>query len=291
MKSFVKSTRFRVLIVFIAFLVGIMIYGVTKGGYSLSAASLINMITQPLKSVSNSIGMEFERISDKIFSPDKYYEENQQLKERINELNRKLAEYDDLKAEVEELRKFADMKEEYPELDMSMPAEVLGYITNDPFRSFTVDKGKADGIEPFSPVITSDGLVGMTVEVSEKSSTIRTILSPDLSVAAIASSTNADYGVIEGTVLTAADGHTKMTHLSTAHKLKEGDLIVTAGNTGMFPKDYPIGTVISTDFEINGLSACAEIEPCCDVTRLSTVFIITDFTGKKEGADEAQTAP
>ena len=59
----------------------------------------------------------------------------------------------------------------------------------------------------------------------------------------------------------------------------------------MFPKDYPIGTVISTDFEINGLSACAEIEPCCDVTRLSTVFIITDFTGKKEGADEAQTAP
>ncbi|HAE51963.1 MAG: rod shape-determining protein MreC [Ruminococcus sp.] len=291
MKSFVKSTRFRVLIVFIAFLVGIMIYGVTKGGYSLSAASLINMITQPLKSVSNSIGMEFERISDKIFSPDKYYEENQQLKERINELNRKLAEYDDLKAEVEELRKFADMKEEYPELDMSMPAEVLGYITNDPFRSFTVDKGKADGIEPFSPVITSDGLVGMTVEVSEKSSTIRTILSPDLSVAAIASSTNADYGVIEGTVLTAADGHTKMSHLSTAHKLKEGDLIVTAGNTGMFPKDYPIGTVISTDFEINGLSACAEIEPCCDVTRLSTVFIITDFTGKKEGADEAQTAP
>lgn len=291
MKSFVKSTRFRVLIVFIAFLVGIMIYGVTKGGYSLSAASLINMITQPLKSVSNSIGMEFERISDKIFSPDKYYEENQQLKERINELNRKLAEYDDLKAEVEELRKFADMKEEYPELDMSMPAEVLGYITNDPFRSFTVDKGRADGIEPFSPVITSDGLVGMTVEVSEKSSTIRTILSPDLSVAAIASSTNADYGVIEGTVLTAADGHTKMSHLSTAHKLKEGDLIVTAGNTGMFPKDYPIGTVISTDFEINGLSACAEIEPCCDVTRLSTVFIITDFTGKKEGADEAQTAP
>ena len=136
MKSFVKSTRFRVLIVFIAFLVGIMIYGVTKGGYSLSAASLINMITQPLKSVSNSIGMEFERISDKIFSPDKYYEENQQLKERINELNRKLAEYDDLKAEVEELRKFADMKEEYPELDMSMPAEVLGYITNDPFKSF-----------------------------------------------------------------------------------------------------------------------------------------------------------
>ena len=223
MKSFVKSTRFRVLIVFIAFLVGIMIYGVTKGGYSLSAASLINMITQPLKSVSNSIGMEFERISDKIFSPDKYYEENQQLKERINELNRKLAEYDDLKAEVEELRKFADMKEEYPELDMSMPAEVLGYITNDPFKSFTVDKGRADGIEPFSPVITSDGLVGMTVEVSEKSSTIRTILSPDLSVAAIASSTNADYGVIEGTVLTAADGHTKMSHLSTAHKLKEGD--------------------------------------------------------------------
>ena len=291
LKSFVKSTRFRILIAFVAFLVGIMIYAVTKGGYSLSAASLINLVTQPVKSVSNSIALEFERISDKIFSPDKYYIENQELKERINELNRKLAEYDDLKAEVEELRKFADMKKEYPELDMSMPAEVLGYVTNDPFKSFNIDKGSADGIEPYSPVITADGLVGMTVEVSERSSTVRTILSPDLSVAAVASSTNADYGIIEGTVLTAADGHTKMSHLSTAHKLREGDLIVTAGNTGMFPKDYPIGTVLSTDFEINGLSACAEIEPCCDITRLSTVFVITDFTGKKEGADENKTAP
>ena len=32
----------------------------------------------------------------------------------------------------------------------------------------------------------------------------------------------------------------------------------------------------------NGLAAYAEIEPCADITSLTSVFVITDFTGKRE---------
>ncbi len=286
MKKFFKSTVFKVLLFFLAFLVGMMIYAVTKGGYSVSAASFINTVTKPFRSVSNTIAMGFESTFDKLTKSEEYYNENEELRAKVNELNRRLADYDDLKAEVEELRKFAEIKEVYPDLDMSMPADVLGYITNDPFKSFTINRGSNDGIEPYCPVATTDGIIGITIEVSEDVSTVRTILSPDLSIAAVCSATNADYGIIEGTVLMSGKGNTKMSHLSTEHKLKEGDLIVTAGNSGMFPKGFPIGTVKSTDFEINGLSAYAEIEPCVDITRLSSVFVVTDFRGKKEVSDE-----
>jgi rod shape-determining protein MreC len=137
--------------------------------------------------------------------------------------------------------------------------------------------------------------VGIVIEVSQHSSTVRTLLSPDLSIAAICSSTNTDFGIIEGSVLSAENETTKLTHVENNHKIKEGDLIVTSGSSGLFPKDYAIGTVKEIGIEANGLSAYAEIEPCADISRLRSVFVITDFEGKdgeeKEDNDEAENTP
>lgn len=288
MRDFIKSAKFKILLAFIAFLTGIMIYSITRGGYSVGGESFINTITKPLRYVSNSLAVKVENTADKIYNAEEYYNENKYLKEQINDLKKQLADYDNLKAEVEQLRKFAVIKEEHPDDEFSVPAEVLGYTVNDPFRSFTIDRGSDDGIEPYCPVITADGLVGITIEVSAEVSVVRTILSPDLSVSAVGADSNAEYGVIEGTVLTAEDGNTKMTHLSVDNKLEEGDLILTAGNSGLFPKGYSIGTVKSKGFEKNGLSACAEIEPCCDIARLSDVVVITNFRGK-QGQEEETT--
>ena len=282
MREFLKSTRFKILLAFVAFLIGIMIYAVTKGGYAVSGASFINTATKPFRFVSNSVSMKIESIADKLHNADQYYEENQKLKAQIGELNKQLTEYDDLKEEVEELRKFVVIKEQHPDYIISQPASVLGYIANDPFKSFTIDKGSADGILVNCPVVTAEGLVGITVEVSEHVSTVRTILSPDLSVAAMASSSNADQGIIEGNVLSSESGQTKLIHVPKKNKLKRGDLMITTGTSGLFPKDYPIGTILDIGLDSNGLSVCADIQPCVDVTRLTSVIVITDFSGKKE---------
>jgi rod shape-determining protein MreC len=286
MRDFLKSTRFKVMVGFLAFLVGMMVYAVTRGGYSVSGASFINTVTKPFRAASNSISRKMEHTVDKLTNADKYIEENERLKKQIGELNAQLTEYDAIKAEVEELRKFVSIKEEHEDYMLSQPCKVLGYVTNDPFKSFTIDKGSADGIEPNCPVVTSEGLVGITVDVSKHVATVRTILSPDLSVAAVASSSNADQGIIEGNVLSSENGQTKLIHVPKKNKLKRGDLMITAGNSGLFPKDYPIGTILEIGFDSNGLSVCADIQPCVDVNRLTSVIVITDFSGKKEDEDE-----
>ena len=168
---------------------------------------------------------------------------------------------------------------------------MLGYTANDPFKSFTIDKGSENDIEPYLPVATAEGIIGITVEVSEHTSLVRTILSPDLSIAAVCAETNADYGIIEGAVLAAEKNCTKLTHLDLYNQLKVGSLMITSGTSGLFPRDYPIGTVQSVGLESSGLSACAEIEPCADISRLSSVVVITDFTGKKEAENEDKTEP
>lgn len=285
MRDFIKSTRFKILLAFLAFLIGIMIYAVTKGGYSISGASFIQTITKPFRSASNSIGMKFEGNLDKVTKADEYYEENKRLKVQIGELNKQLAEYDALKAEVEELRKFVSIKEEHEDYVLSVPCNVIGYTTNDPFKSFTIDKGKADGIMPNCPVATAEGLVGITVEVSENVTTVRTILSPDLSVAAVCSASLADTGIIEGDIIAAEEGCTKLSHVTTENNIKPGSMMITAGNSGLFPSDYPIGIVKEMEYDVSGLSMCSVIEPCADITRLTSVIVITDFTGKKEDSE------
>ncbi|MBQ3885022.1 MAG: rod shape-determining protein MreC [Ruminococcus sp.] len=282
MREFLKSTRFKILLAFLAFLVGIMIYAVTKGGYSVSGASFINTVTKPFRIVSNKISMTIEHKLDLFSNSDDYYEENKKLKEQIGQLNKQLTEYDALKTEVEELRKFVSIKEAHEDYELSVPCDVLGYVANDPFMSFTIDKGSDDGIKPNCPVVTAEGLIGITIEVSEHVSTVRTILSPDLSIASVCSSSNADYGIIEGSVLTAENGNTKLIHLRLDNKLKVGDLMITTGTSGLFPKDYSIGTIKSIDYDTSGLSMCAEVEPCIDIDRLTSVIVITDFSGKKE---------
>ena len=62
--------------------------------------------------------------------------------------------------------------------------------------------------------------------------------------------------------------------------------MITTGTSGLFPKNYSIGTVKSVGLDDNGLSGCAVIEPCIDITRLSSVIVITDFSGRKEVTDE-----
>ena len=89
-------------------------------------------------------------------------------------------------------------------------------------------------------------------------------------------------GIVEGSIASSQKGQTRLIHIDKNNKFKVGDLIITSGTSGLFPKDYSIGRIKSIDLDSNGLSDCAVIEPCADVTRLSSVYVITDFTGKRE---------
>lgn len=286
MRDFFKSTRFKILLAFIAFLVGIMVYSVTKGGYSISGESIINTVSKPFRSISNGISMKIEGSLDKLERAEEIYNENQSLKEEVRKLQEQLTEYDALKAECEELRMLTGIKKAHPDLTTSRFCKVMGYVTNDPFKSFTINVGSADGIEPYCPVATAEGIVGITIEVSEHVTTVRTILSPDLSIAVKSKSCDDDSGIIEGSVKSASDDMTNLIHLRTDNTLKKNDLLITDGSSGLFPKGYSVGKVKSVDMDSNGLSARAEVEPCADITSLDSVFVITDFTGKRGNADE-----
>ncbi|MDE5648884.1 MAG: rod shape-determining protein MreC, partial [Oscillospiraceae bacterium] len=197
MNQFFKSFKFKVIVCITAFFLGIALYSVTKDGKTSEGSQLIGTVLNPVKRFSNVISDKVSLVIDLFVNSEEYVEENRKLKEQIADLNNRLIDYEDIKSENEDLRKFIGIKEENEDFVLSPPCTVISRMANDPYGTFVIDRGSNDGIKLYDPVVTSEGLVGIITEVAKSYATVRTILSPDLSVGGLCVESR-DTGIIEG---------------------------------------------------------------------------------------------
>lgn len=281
MGGFFRSKKFRVILCIVALLIGMMLYAVTQDGYTLPTTGFIGRVLEPVRSFSNSISTKVEDTIHVFTRNQEYQTENAELRQRVAELEHDLADYHRTQQELEELEAFMGVKIDHEDFQLSDPCTIIGYVENDPFHSFYIDKGSEDGLSVYDPVVTADGLVGIISEISESYATVETLCSPNLSVGGEVSGTT-ESGIVEGDVSLAGDYQCHMTFLDKDTKLKKGDLVITSNSVGIFPSGYPIGAVQSIQPMESGLSYCAVIEPTVDFENLTTVMVITDFAGKEQ---------
>lgn len=276
MKEFFHTVKFKIIVALTAVLIGAMIYSVTTGGYSSGSNYLFEVIFEPVRNLSSKISDKVSTSLDMVINAEKYYNENQQLKAQLNSLYNDIIDYDKITQENKELRVMLELKEEYDNYKFSPPCTVIARTTNDPYSSFTIDKGAFDGIEPGDPVVTETGIVGVCFEVSPSTSKVRTLYSPKTAVGVYTVRTKAE-GIAEGGYDLAVKGRIRMSYISKESDIKEGDVIVTSGSAN-YPAGQLIGTVESVQMEQNGLSKFAVIIPAEDPGTLTSVFVITDYT-------------
>lgn len=289
MKDFFKSWRFKVLLVIMLLMLGFMLYAASRPELSTLTANFLSAITSPFQKLSSNISGAASGFFDKILNSDKIYNENQALKEEIRRLNEMLVDFDRYKAENEQYKDFLHVKEENPDFTFA-PATVIGRDPNDRFGSFTIDKGLLDGVELYDPVITADGLVGRVYQVGSISCKVMTILDPQINVGSFVSSTR-DTGVASGELTLSLEGRLKLLYLSRDTKASPGDLVVTSGTGGVFPRNLIIGNILQVLPETHGNSYYAVIEPKVDVSSVTEVFVITSFRGQGSGSDMTDTPP
>lgn len=213
--------------------------------------------------------------------------ENQELQEENRKLNDMLAEYYDLKKENEELYQFYDIKKENQDFHL-LPASVTGIDPNENFYGFILDKGKNDGVNTNDPVMLRGGLIGRVCEVNEKSCKVSGILSPSVQVGCVDKKTG-DTGIITGSASYCDEGFAVMKNISAQNHIQKGDLIVTSGYGGLYPRNVRIGTVkeIITD-EYTG-NPMAVIKPFEDLRKINSAAIVTAFNGKGEISENSQS--
>lgn len=281
MGGFFRSKKFRIILCIIALLIGVMLYAVTQDGYTLPTTGVIGRILNPIRSVSNSISTRVEDTLHVFTQSKEYQTENEELRQRVAELESQLVDYDKTQKELEELEGFMGVKEDHADYVLSDPCTIIGYVENDPFHAFYINKGSDDGLSVYDPVVTSEGLVGIISEISETYSTVETICSPNLSIGAEASGTT-ESGIVEGDVTLTSAYQCRMIYLDKETTLQKGDLVVTSNSIGIFPQGYLIGSVQSIEPMESGLSYCAILQPAVDFENLQNVIVITDFAGKEQ---------
>ena len=215
---------------------------------------------------------------DQFLRASEISQENEQLREENRKLIEQMVDYENYKHENESLKEQLGIQEENPQWE-TMTASVIGRDPSDQFYSFTIDKGTLDGVSYQDPVITADGLVGIVSEVGPVFAKVTTILDVRLNVACQDVRTQ-DVATISGDIEMAQQGKCKMSLIPRESGIVKGDIVQTAGTSGLYPQGIVVGRVSDVGFEPQGTMMYAVVEPANDIKSIKDVVIITSFKGQ-----------
>jgi rod shape-determining protein MreC len=194
-------------------------------------------------------------------------EENRELRKSLDLLAEQHVHTQELALENARLRNLLLLKEQSPTPLVS--AEIIGRDAVGWFKTLLINKGRRDGIQKNHAVITHRGIVGRCIEVADSTSKVLLITDINSSVDALVQRTRS-RGVIQGK----GSALCELTFISSADDVAAGDLVVTTGLGGVFPKGLAIGTVTKVEKTTLGLFHYVEVEPSITVNKLEEVSLI-----------------
>lgn len=277
MRFFLRSRKFKIMLAVTACVIVLAIATWMVGSSFSPQNTVVGGVTSSVQRVITSCGNWFSDFFTKFESNGKLMLENASLKSEVDRLTSELMDYEKAKQENEMYEKYYGIKEQHDDYVME-PAMLISRNADDPYGSFTINKGSLNGVALHDPVITDAGLVGYISEVNPSFSKVTTILDSNISCGGMGRRTR-DAGVISGELSLAEKGKTKMNNLLRSSGVATGDYIVTSGG-GVFPEGLVIGTVDSIHNESYNTALYAEITPAVDFSELRDMMVITYFSGQ-----------
>lgn len=216
-------------------------------------------------SVKNSLGF--------IFNFSEVKKEDEELRKRNSELESKAIDYDSLKAENERLRQMLNFKNQQLQYDC-IGCDIIGKSGGNFLDGFRINKGSKDGIANSMIVVTSDGLVGQVTSTADNWAIVQTLANENIAVGALVKSTRENNGIIKGYRGDQNSMLAKLYYLPLDSKIKNGDIILTSGIGGIYPKGIKIGHVISVEEDKGKIMKTAIVQPYVDFDKLEEVFVV-----------------
>lgn len=287
MKDVFHSNGFKALIITVFVLFGLMLTTAGAGG---SSGNVLGFFSTPMERISTLVTNNAAAAAQSATqSKEELAKENTRLKRQVDDLNRKLIHYYTYQQENVQLRKFLELKNKNEDFQ-PVSAEVIARDPSNLYNQFTVDQGSEAGIATYDPVVTESGVVGWVSSVSANYSRVTTIFSPDTKISAI-DKVNRESGVVSADAKLADQNLIKLGYLQANTKVKAGDIVVTNGIGGIYPRDLALGTVKSVKHDPYDVSLYAEVKPFVDVTDVRDVMVITSFQGQGQALEDSGMTP
>jgi rod shape-determining protein MreC len=208
--------------------------------------------------------------------------ENESLRRELQTLQVKLQEERAQAQRSDSLRQLLDLRQR-AELETTA-AEIIAAGASPEFRTMTIDKGSSDGLKPDMAVISPAGVVGRVILPSARAAKVQMLIDRNAAAGALIERTRAQ-GVIVG------QGDTlRMEYVPGTADVQEGDLVVTSGIDGIYPKGFAIGTV-ETVARGPGTYHQIAVRPAVDFSRLEEVLVVLTPSPAKAVEDPPDTTP
>ncbi len=197
--------------------------------------------------------------------------ENRALSEEIVYLRGEMRMARELERDNQMLRDLLGFVQRFPNKLVS--CEVIGRDSTGWWQTVRLDKGAFAGVAEGRAVITTDGLIGRTVSVSDRTADVLLLSDPSCKVS-VRLARSGTFGVVAG--LGAKPGEQPACRLDYVLKtadVQEGDEVVTSGLGGLFPKGLLVGRVTKVEMDESGLYQTAWIDSAADLGELEYGFV------------------
>lgn len=259
------------LLIFITVSVFCIVFFAARGRFvtPFSSPAVITLLA-PFQRAAAWAGAQVQGVVANVQDILTVHQQNQLLRSEVEQLRVQNVQANEYAAENIRLRELLGYTQSARQFDLVM-ARVIGREPTTWTRMIVIDRGTQHGVQKNMAVITARGLVGTVTDAGPISSKVQLILDPRSAAGALVQRSRV-AGVVKGTPDDAM--HPRMVNVPKSQDMAVGDIIVTSGFGGIYPKGIMVGTVSAVKNDSGGLLHYAVIEPATDFQRLEDVAVI-----------------
>jgi rod shape-determining protein MreC len=239
----------------------------------------VEYVISPFQNGINTVGTWFTSQTAALNDAKQLTVDNMELTQKIDEL---MAENNVLlqeKDELDRLRKLYDLDKSYSEYE-KVAAQIISKDPGNWYNSFTINRGRVDGIEVDHNVLAIGGLVGIVTDVGENTATVRSIIDDASNVSAMSAATST-HCIVTGNLLLMDEGKLNFIQMTDEDdNVQAGERIVTSDISDKFLKGILIGHISDIEYDHNNLTKTGTIIPAVDFEHLNEVLVITELKQK-----------
>jgi len=239
---------------------------------STPTAEALGFVTTPIQSTLARVNRTAVNVWATYLDWKNVRAENRRLREENQRLRVESLRVSETTVENERLRRLLALRERLPLTTVS--GEIIAREWGGWVRSLTVNRGRNDNVVRLTAVNSPDGLIGRVMEVRSGASVVQVLTDPASTVGGHVVRTRTS-GIVEGD----PRGTMRLKYMAReGGGIQAGDLVVTSGAGGVFPRGIPVGRVRAIDDRGSALFHYAVLTPVVDFARVDEVLLLTGDT-------------
>ncbi len=191
--------------------------------------------------------------------------ENHLLRQKLVQMQLQTVDLEERRIENQRLRGLLNLKDK--KQYTYIPAEVIGWNTDQGLDTIVIDVGRSDQIRRYMAVVVEDGVLGRIIEVGPTSSFVQLLTDRNCRISGLVQRSR-EQGIIR------YQGDELFMQLPLQADVRLGDRVVTSGLGETYPSGLKVGRISQITLGSRNLFKQVSITPAVELNRLEEVFVI-----------------